>query len=157
RHDRDQHRQHDHGHVVPDCTLNVHRGHPDVVHDRDADADDHAAGQHRPQSAAAVADDEQAHSDHDDRNQQADQGDRYVVQDLLTGDREADHGDEVHEPDAGGPDGHGRDQQPGGARPAGIGAGSREAPQAEESAQAGYYIAEARIQDAVRKVIYLHL
>src|SRR6266478_3083728 len=100
--------------VVPDDTLHAHRGHPDVVHGRDADADDHAADQHGHQPAAAVADDEQTDSDDDDRDQQADQGRRNVVHNLLPGDREAEHGDEVHDADAGCPDGHGRDQQPDG-------------------------------------------
>jgi hypothetical protein len=114
-HDRDQYRQQEQRHVVVLAVWHAHRRHAHVVHGGHAEADDDAPDQQRPPATVTEADDEQADAYDGDRDQHRPDGDRDVVEDLLPGNREAEHGDEVHRPDPRRPDAHRREAQP--ARP----------------------------------------
>src|SRR6266487_4662350 len=102
---------------------------------------------------AQVADDEQADAYHGDRDQHAEDRHGHVVMDDLPGDREPEHGDEMHDPDPGGPDRHRGQHQP--ARPgrACVGPGPGGAPEPEEGAQDGHRVGECRGEQAVREVV----
>ena len=157
RDDRDHHRQHHERRVVGHGARHRHRRHAHVVHGGHSDADDHPAG-HQPGPPVAAlgvseADDEQAGAHHRDGEQHRPDGLRYVVQDRLTGNAEAEHRDEVHGPDPDGADSHRGQAEP--ARPGHprVGARQRHAPQAEVPADAGHRVGERRVQQAVGEVV----
>ena len=139
--------------VVAHAVGHAHRLHAQVVHGGDADADDGAADEQRPPAAVPVADDEQPDAHHDDRDQHRHDRDGHVVEDRLTGDREAQHRDEVHGPDAPGADRDGGQDQPAGPGGPGVGPGPGDAAQPEERAKTGHGVAEYRVDEAIGKVM----
>jgi hypothetical protein len=143
--------------IVAHHVRDLHGLHAEVVHAGHAQADDDPAGQQRAESlAAAEAHDEQADRHHRDRHQHADDGQRHVVADGLTGDGEAEHRDEVHGPDAGGPDGDGRQRKPQRPAAAAVGSGPGQAAQPDERAQARHQVAQHRVDQAIRKILNMH-
>lgn len=100
RRDRDQHREGDREPVVVNRSVKAERRHAQVVHGGHAETGDDTRGRERGGRRAQAADREDADADHQDRHRQTEQGQGRVVVDRGLLDVEADHGDEVHRPDA---------------------------------------------------------
>lgn len=151
--DGDQHRHAEQPGVVSDSARHPHRGHAHVVHARHAEPGDQA-GQHQGAVPGTPEPDDEQPGAHDaDRDEHAQDRDQHVVMDGLAGDREPEHGDEVHHPDPGDPDRYPGKQQPAHARPPLVGEGAGGAPQAEERAHAGHQVGEHGRQQPVGEVM----
>jgi hypothetical protein len=153
RHDRDDHREQEQDRAIGHPGGHLHGRHTAVVHAGHPDAGDRA-GEHKPTEAvAAEAHDEQPAAHHGYRDQHAQDGDQHVIADDLAGNRKAEHGDEVHDPDPRGADRYRREHQPSRPGTARVGAGPRGAAQAQEGAEAGHRVRETRCQQTIRKVM----
>lgn len=83
------------------------------MHRGDAQPGYDAAKQQRPEpESLGQADDQQPDGDEGNGNEHARESDWHVVMDGLAGDGKAEHGYEVHHPDAGDPDRARAEQQP---------------------------------------------
>ncbi|CAM5686173.1 hypothetical protein SGLAM104S_02952 [Streptomyces glaucescens] len=138
--------------VVLQLSVQAHSGHAQVVHRRDAQTGDGAAGEQGGPGGAPVADDEDPDAHHDDGDGQAGEGRRSVVVDRRLLDSEPHHRDEVHGPDAGA-DGRRAEREPAGAPGSGHEHGSGGAAQAECAAEAGHEIGHQRRDEAVAESV----
>jgi hypothetical protein len=97
---------------VDEDDFRADRGHPHVVHGRDARAREQPGERELQRRVPAEADHEQAAGGHGDGDEGAERGQGGVVEDRRVLDGEADHRDEVHDPDAGAADGERGHDQP---------------------------------------------
>ncbi|EEF24683.1 conserved hypothetical protein, partial [Ricinus communis] len=100
QHDGHDDRQAEHERVVAQFQAHLHAGHARVMHDADARADDHAAGQQAPAAQAVARDQGQRHERRGDARQAGENGGGRVVIDFRA-QVEREHADEVHGPHPG--------------------------------------------------------
>src|SRR5690606_4351931 len=146
-------REHDQPCLVTDLALEPDGAHARVVHGVDGQAGDEAAGE-QAGGDHGLADDVQPDVDGDDGEDRRAGGPGHVVAQRDAGDGEAEHGDEVHQPDADSADGDGRHDQP--ALPLAFGAGADRAAgggQADEGADDRHDVGEPHQPSAHFEVV----
>ena len=152
-HHRDEQGSDDERRVVAQPDRHPDGRHAEIVHAGHADPEDQAAGQQRPGSALAEADDERPDPDHEHRDQHGHDGEDHVVADGLARDGEPEHGDEVHHPDPRGGDGQGARGQPAGPGRALVRLRAGGAAEPEEAPYARHEVGQDRVECAIREVI----